>query len=251
MLRQRAALLACACLAVSLAGCGALPNTARKARLTPQRPAPALQPQGPALPPAMGARQVPEIQQLREGLRRVQAQVPGFSAMVETFDKGPGGQETNMMRVTFRKPTTLKIEMLKAQGQAQGAVIVWSGGDSVRIKPTFLPMAVEKSIHDPQTKSKNGWTIKDTEVNAIFRVLLDAGAQIQPMGMQPLDGRSLALYEVRSSQSPRGASHEAIAIDPRTGLPAARMIYRGQELVYRASIRSMAVKAVGAAEVSL
>jgi outer membrane lipoprotein-sorting protein len=251
MLRQRATLLACAMLAAATAGCGTSPTAVRKARPAPARPAPVAQPLAPTGAPAVGARQVPEVQQMLAGLRRAQAQVPGFSAMIETLDKGPGGQETNTMRVTFRKPTTLKIEMLKAQGQAQGAVIVWSGGDNVKIKPTFLPMAVEKSIHDAQTKSKNGWTIKDTEVNAIFRVMLDPATRIRALGMQQLDGRMLAGYEVQSGQSPRGASHEAIAIDPRTGLPAARMIFKGQELIYRATIKSMTVRAVGAAEVSL
>ncbi|MEB3220510.1 MAG: hypothetical protein VKS61_00385 [Candidatus Sericytochromatia bacterium] len=251
MLRRRAAALACAVLSLCVASCGTLPTAARKARPAPVRPVTGLAPQGPVAPPVMGARQVPEVQQLLEGLRRVQAQVPGFSATIETFDKGAAGQETNTMRVTFRKPATLKIEMLKAQGQAQGATIVWTGGDTLRIKPTFLPMAVEKGIHEAQTKSKNGWTIKDTEVNAIFRVLLDPAAQIRPLGPQPVGGRPLPVYEVRSAQSPRGASHEAIAIDPQTGLPAARMVFRGQDLIYRATIKSMAVRQVGASEVEI
>jgi hypothetical protein len=155
------------------------------------------------------------------------------------------------MRVTFKKPSSLKIEMTKATGQAAGARILWTGGDNLRIKPSFLPMAVEKSIRDEQTVSKNGWSIKETEVNAIIRIILDPQAQIKPLGTHPIDGRPLSMYEVRSRLSPQGASHEVVGVDPQSALPNARLIYKGGDLIYKAIIKNMSIRAVSSAEMSL
>lgn len=233
------------------------PTAVRRARPAPggsmvqQRPMQNVLPQNGQPASGMGARQVPEIDQMRSALQAAQQRVPGFSATIETFDKGPKGQESNAMRVTFRKPSTMKIEMTKASGQAQGAQILWTGGNSLRIKPSFLPVAVEKGISDEQTVSKNGWTIKDTEVNAIIRVVLDPNAQIKPLGIHPIEGRPLSVYEIRSRLSPRGASHEFIGIDSQTALPAARLVYKGNDLIYKAVIKNMSIRNVSSAEVSL
>lgn len=254
---------------VVLAGCGN-PTATRRMRppmggpVVQQRPLPPAMPQAgapgmlPGQQPGMmpqaggiGARQMPEVDQMRMALHAAQQRVPGFSATIETFDKGPKGQESNSMRVTFRKPSSLKIEMTKAVGQAQGAKILWTGGDSLRIKPSFLPMSVEKSISDEQTKSKNGWTIKDTEVNAIIRVLLDPNAQIKALGVHPIEGRPLSAFEVRSRLSPRGASHEVVGMDGTTGLPAARLIFKGNDIIYKAIIKNMSIRNVSSAEMSL
>lgn len=243
--------------------CGT-PTAARRARPAPGNPVVGqrlmpLAPMGqPGLPArggtqagAVAAHQMSEVSRMRMAVQASQQRVQGFTATIDTFDKGPKGQESNSMRVTFKKPSSLKIEMTKASGQAAGARILWTGGDNLRIKPSFLPMAVEKSIRDEQTVSKNGWSIKETEVNAIIRIILDPQAQIKPLGTHPIDGRPLSMYEVRSRLSPQGASHEVVGVDPQSALPNARLIYKGGDLIYKAIIKNMSIRAVSSDEMSL
>ena len=190
------------------------------------------------------------MQQLRANLASVYATLPGLSAQIETFDRGPSAQESNTIRIAYRRPYTMKIEMLKASGTADGARIVWTGGDTLRIKPRFLPLAVDKRIDDTQTVSKNGWTIRHTGVHAIFDVLLDPAAQVRSLGNQVLAGRPVTALAIQSKRSPSGTTQEVIALDGR-GLPASRSIYRGEALVYRALITSLTVRALEPAELSL
>ena len=238
--------------AVFLAGCGANPTAAKR---TKARPAPMNQfqggPQMMGQMPMQPGQQAPEVAQMLAALRQAQQQIPGFTATVETYDKGPSGQESTTMKVAYKKPSTLRIEMTKASGQAQGAKILWTGGTSLRIKPSFLPMTVEKSISDEMVKSKNGWTLRDTEVGAIFKVLFDPQAQIAPKGMQNVDGRQLHLFEVRSPMSPKGTTHEAIGIDPTNGLPGVRMMFKGQTLIYKLTLKNMVVKPPSASELEV
>lgn len=189
-----------------------------------------------------GATAGPDVATMVGRLHQVQQQTPGFIATVETFDKGPKGQSTDTMRVAYKKPSTLRIEMIKSEGQAQGAKILWTGGGDLRIKPTFLPMAMTLGITDEKIKSKNGWTIKDTEVNAIFRVVFAAGVQIKVVGQEPLNGKTLTMYEVRSPASPKGVSHEVVGIDPQTGLPAMRLLFKAQDLLYKLTIKQLQIK---------
>lgn len=237
--------------AVFLAGCGANPAATKRSKA--KRPpvqmmqgAPMMgQAQGPAGAPA------PEVAQMLNALRQAQAQIPGFTATVETYDKGPSGQESTTMKVAYKKPNTLKIEMVKASGQAQGAKILWTGGSDLKIKPSFLPMTVSKSVSDEMVKSKNGWTIRETEVNAIFKVMFDPGARITAKGVQPIDGRPLAVFEVQSAMSPKGCTHEAIGIDPQTGLPGVRMMFKGPTLIYKLTLKNMVVKPPSSAELEV
>lgn len=242
-------------------GCGRAAAPLNPKLGTTQVPAPAVQPT-PAWPvanpqPGLGVPQPAQpgaggdVQTYKAALAAVHAQLPGLSAQIDTFDKGPKGQESNSIRIAYRKPHTMKIEMVKASGAAQGAQILWTGGDTLKVKPRFLPMAVDKSIQDEQTVSKNGWTIRDTGVQALFRVFLDPAAQMRSLGSQTLEGRTVVAIEVRSSLSPSGATHEIIALDPVKSLPAARMVYRGQELIYRAVIKSMTVKSLSQSELSI
>lgn len=240
--------------AVFLAGCGANPAATKRTK-SKQPPRQAMQ-GGQMMGqngqmPMPGGPQSPEVMQMLNSLRQAQQQIPGFTATVETFDKGPSGQESTTMKVAYKKPSTLKIEMVKASGQAQGAKILWTGGGQLKIKPSFLPMSVEKSVSDEMVKSKNGWTIRETEVNAIFKVVFDPGAQIVAKGVQPIDGRPLAVFELRSPASPKGCTNEVIGIDPQTGLPGVRMMFKGQTLIYKLTLKNMVVKPPSSAELDV
>jgi hypothetical protein len=250
--------------ALLLAGCGANPASTKKVKrkapvvnalqgapMMGPNGMPLMGPNGMPMAPGLPGQPAPEVLQMLDGMRRAQQQVPGFTATVDTYDKGPSGQESTTMKVVYKKPTTLRIEMIKASGQAQGAKILWTGGSSVRIKPSFIPMTVEKALTDDMLKSKNGWTLRETEVSAIFKVLFDPGSQIVPKGVQPIEGRPLAMFEVHSPASPKGATHEAIGIDGTTGLPGVRMLFKNETLIYKLSIKNLAIKAPSSSELEI
>jgi hypothetical protein len=236
-------------LVAGASGCGTTPAAPRPPRVASLGAPPAGQ--VPLAPVPASAAGPQDAQTLRALVAAAHAQVPGLDATIETYDKGPRGQETNTIRIAYKKPYTMRIEMVKATGTAHGARILWTGTETLRIKPSFLPMAVEKRIDDAQTVSKNGWTIRHTGVHAIFKVLLDPAAQVRALGSQVMEGRTLEGVEVRSTESPAGATHEIIAIDPVQRLPVVRAVYRGPQLLYRATIKQMAVKSIGQSELAL
>ena len=235
-------------IALGLTACGSSPTAPRPSRMSTGTMPQAAQPL-PFQPAAGGGLQDPQA--IRAVVAAAYGRAPGLDATIETYDKGPRGQETNTIKLIFRKPHSVKVEMVKATGVTQGARIVWTGTETLRIKPTFLPMAVEKRIDDEQTMSKNGWTIRHTGVHALFKVLLDPAAQVRHAGSLVVDGRPTEALEVRSSESPSGISHEVIAIDPAKQLPVMRAIYRGQQLIYRATLKQVTVRAVSQGELSL
>ncbi|MEB3327611.1 MAG: hypothetical protein VKQ33_00080 [Candidatus Sericytochromatia bacterium] len=241
--------LACLLLPPCLAACGTAKVQPPPPRISMLGARPSAQPTvfPGQLPPGSGQ----DAQALRAMVAAAHAQVPGLEATIETYDKGPRGQETNTIRIAYKKPYTMRIEMVKAAGTAQGARILWTGSDTLRIKPSFLPLAVEKRIDDAQTVSKNGWTIRHTGVHAIFKVLLDPAAQVRALGSQIAEGRPVEALELRSGESPAGATHEVIGLDPTQRLPVVRAVYRGPQLLYRATIKQMKVRPITQADLAL
>lgn len=236
-------------LVATIAGCGADPAGAGKARQLQNRRAPNQRAVPNPMQPRMLPGQVPgqmgqpggDVRQLLAAVGQAQAQVKGFSATVDTFDKGAGGTGTQTLKVAFKKPSTLKIDVVKDSGGGEGSQALWTGGGNLDVKPKFPPMKVSLSVSDKRLVSKNGWTIKETEVNATLKVLLDPASQVKVIGQQPMNGKMLTMVEVRSQQSPKGATHEVIGIDPQVNLPTFRSIYKGQQLIYKLEIKSMSL----------
>jgi outer membrane lipoprotein-sorting protein len=252
-MKKSIALTLIALATTSLAGCGSHPVTAAKtsrpgANPLSNRNLPL------AAPLAGGTTGTQNVQQLMQMVHAAQASTQGFSATVETLDKGSGGTESDTIKVAYKKPSTLHLTMVKATGQAQDASIVWTGGDSlqIKVKVGFMPITTSLAISDERVKSKNGWTIKQTEVNAIFKVLFDPSAQIKIAGSQPGDGgKPMTMLEVHSAQSPPGVDHEIIGVDAATGLPACRLLYKGTDMIYRLAIKNLRVGVPNASELAI
>ncbi|MDB5098241.1 MAG: hypothetical protein JWM80_2662 [Cyanobacteria bacterium RYN_339] len=253
-MKKPIALVLLALAAINLMGCGSQPATA--ARTTSK---PAANPLGnrnlPLAGPLAGATGGAQTSaQVLQMVRAAQASTQGFTATVETFDKGAAGTESDTIKVAYKKPNTLHLNMVKATGQAQDAVIVWTGGDNlqIKVKVGFMPITTSLSVTDARVKSKNGWTIKQTEVNAIFKVLFDPAAQIKVAGTQPGDGgKPMTMLEVKSTQSPPGADHEVIGVDAATGLPGCRLLYKGTDLIYRVAIKNLRLGVPSATELAI
>ena len=245
-------LAAALALTVGLAGCGAHPTAAALKTTKGSRG---------AAPTTLGAplgngpaNATADVAKLLAFVKQSQAATPGFTATVVTDDHGPSGSESDEIKVSYKKPSTIHLNMIKATGQAQGASIIWDGSDNlqVKVKVGFLPITTNLSVSDAKVKSKNGWTIKQTDVTSIFGVLFDAGAQIKIVGQQPGDaGHMLTMVEVHSSVSPKPADREIIGIDQTTGLPGLRVLFQGQKQLYRLQIKGLKVGAPSSTEMSL
>jgi hypothetical protein len=263
-MKKIAALFATGLLASTmLVGCGANPaSTDRPTRS--QVPAQRLQPaQGwnngqPGMagaPNQMGqAGGDQATQQLMSMVRQAYATNTGFKATVQTYEHGKGKTETDTLKIAYRKsPLRMRLDILKATNtQAVGVKLHWEGGEDFKIKPTWMPFAVGVGIDDNRVISLNGWTIKQTDVSCIYNVLLDPSTQVKVVGQnQNFDGLMLTALEVHSPKSPSGVDHEIVGIDPSNGLPKARLMFRGQELLYKLVVKSVQLGAPSESETNI
>lgn len=225
---RNAALLTTLTFALALTGCGKSPTAA-----TPSRSA--LTMSRPVAPPApIVASGYITPQQLLPGVRQAQQAQQGFSGTINTWEKGPDGKKSSeTMNVWWKRPNTLKIDIVKGDSSSQGVVAAWDGSDNIKVKPSYMPFSVSLPITDTRIKSANGWTIKQTDVSAMLNVLLDPAAQLQSLGPQVIDGKSVFLLGVQSSKSPQGVTKEQIGIDMQLNLPVVRLLYKGDNLVYK------------------
>lgn len=246
--------------AVLLAGCGSSPTTSSnkfRKRSPLQGSAPMagiggqmgpngqmMGPNGQAMPGAGG-----DVAGLLNAVRQAQATQQGFSATIDTYEKGPKGDEENQtLKISYKRPSSLKIHITKGTGQSQDAKVLWTGGSDLKVKPSFLPFAVSKSISDEAIKTRNGWTIKDTCPAGILDSLLDPAAQVQILGEQALMGKQMVMVNVNSPRKPKGATHEILGIDKTNMLPAFREVYKNQTVLYRLAIKSMKMGVPSSAE---
>lgn len=247
--------------AVLLAGCGSSPTASSnkfRNRSPLQGAAPMagvggqvgpngqmLGPNGQPMPGAGGG----DVQGLLAAVRQAQQGQQGFSATIDTYEKGPKGDEENQtLKISYKRPSTLKIHITKGSGQSQDAKVLWTGGSDLKVKPSFLPFSVSKSISDEAIKTRNGWTIKDTCPAGILDSLLDPGAQVQILGEQNLMGKQMVMVNVNSPRKPKGATHEILGIDKANMLPAFREVYKNQAVMYRLAIKAMKMGVPGSSE---
>jgi hypothetical protein len=239
-------------LASALAGCGASPAApVKQLRQTP--PQQVVNQAGPVVPGAPGAVGAPDAQvkQLLAAVAATNQRAAGFSATLDIVDKGAAGTGSQTMKVSFKKPNSLKVDILKDTNGNAGVKALWAGSSKMQVKPNFPPITVSLDISDERLISRNGWTIKDTGVSAIIGVLLNPQSQFKALGDQAVGGKTLAMLEVRSVASPKGATHEVIGIDRQTNLPGYRAIYKGQTLMYKLEMKSIKLVAPSATEMAI
>jgi hypothetical protein len=199
-----------------------------------------------------GAGGAQAAQALLATVRRANAQNKGFTAMVDTWEKGNGKTESGTLKLAFKKPSTLRLTIAKStNSQATGVKLRWDGGKEFKIKPTWMPFSVGVGIEDKRVVSLNNWTIKETDVTCILNVLLDPATQVKALGEQNFDGVMMPAIEAVSPKSPRGVTREVIGIDKVTGLPKARQLYKGQTLVYKLMVKQMTMKTPSESELEM
>lgn len=223
---MRLSALALGGLLLATAGCAALPMVGQQRTPSP-----------------LAARAREDAAQLRAGLAKLYEAAPGLRAEVATLDVGPNGQESvSLLQVASLKPLPIRLEVLKGNGE--GTRLRWEGGDSLKAKPKFPPVAVTLKLTDARIITLNGWTLRDTAVAALFDVALDPEAQVERLADAQVEGVACAMLKLRSAKSPKGASHEVLALDLANLRPRQREVYglkpNGAEgLMYRLVLKRL------------
>jgi hypothetical protein len=240
---------------VMLFGCGAEPGSTQVRPTHTSAPA---EPQPPVgIPPSA---QQPggtngtngDVDGLLLGIRTARQNVTGFTGTVVTYEDGPKGKISETLKIAFKKPSTLKIQVTQSTGGNAGTQLLWEGGDACKVKPGYLPFAVSIKMSDDRLLSKNGWEIRETEVNSILKILLDPSSRLKALGPGQFDGRPLNMLELVSPLTPKGGAKETIGIDPKTNLPGVRMIYNASgKMIYRLNIKQLTMKVPSSNELSI
>jgi hypothetical protein len=227
-----------ALVATAIVGCGAAPTTPKASH----EPHDAL-PSGPvAIAPALPTGQPGgDATAVLAAVRQARSVGKGFVADAETTETSPSGGGQQALKISYKAPSSLRIDVVKGSGLSEGAKFVWTGGTEARVKAKIVPFTLSKPITDENLVSWNGWTIAKTSPQGILDSLLDPGATCRLLGEQDVHGRRLVVVSVVSPKRPKGASHELIGIDPAVSLPASREIYQGQKLLYRLVIKRLSL----------
>ena len=243
--------------AMMLAGCGAAPTAPHVKDQPVPEPDASTAPIG--IPPVAGGAPVSAgpgqgqgLDAMMLGIRAARQNVTGFTGNVVTFEDGPKGKISETLKIAFKKPSTLKIDVTQSTAGNAGTQLLWSGGEDCKVKPGYLPFPVSIKMSDDRLLSKNGWKISETEVNSILKVLLDPSSRLKGLGPQAFDGKQLQMVELVSPLTPKGGAREVIGIDPATNLPGVRMIYNASgKLIYRLTIKQLKLKTPSSAELDL
>lgn len=228
-------------LGAGLTACGRSPAAPKAAGSAPKSLSQALPQAGlaPQLPGQLGAATgatalVPLLNQMSQAYKAVQ----GFSATIETYDVGPKGSGNTTVKVQFKRPQTLAIEVIKG-ADGVGARFLYTGGSDIKARPQFPPLTVTLPLTDSRIVSQNGWTLKQTGVGAIYEVLFDAAAQNRILGDAVVDGKPCQVIEVHSTKSPAGTSKELISIDKATFFPLQRQVFQGEKMVFNLGLKGL------------
>lgn len=233
-----ALLVAGLAMATALSGCGTDPASSPTRQLK-KRPAPAVAPIGGARPGAMPGAAAQDPKALLAMVKQAADAGRGFTATVDTYENSPAGSSTQTLKIAYKKPNTLKIDIVQDSGGNAGVQALWSGGSDLKVKPKFPPIAVTLPTTDKRLTSKNGWTIKDTGVSGLMAVALDPSAQVQMIGEQQVGGKLMTMLDIKSRLSPKGADHEIIGIDKSMMLPGYRCVYQGTKVLYKMTMKTM------------
>ena len=97
-------------------------------------------------------------------VRQAQAAQTGFTAQIETYEKGPkGDSEQETLEVAYKRPSTLRVDITQATGEAKGAKVLWTGGSEMKVKPSWivsheLPLEKAPEAYKNFDARKDGWT---------------------------------------------------------------------------------------------
>lgn len=174
-------------------------------------------------------------------VRRTWTGTRTMSGVVTFWEKR--GTEISQSKAEFfwSRPEKLRANVTEADSaMKRGAKLVYLGDKKVTVKIAFIKKTLP--YDDPQLLSLRGYRIDQTSLTSVVGGLLDPQATIRHAGSATFNGRPADLLEGSgSAYMLPGLTRMVIAVDQQTHMPSNAEGYVGSELVFRATIPTLAV----------
>lgn len=234
--------------AALLAGCGIQPTPTTPERDRPE-PRPSARPSHPAAPgmPGMmppGVAPMPGMPgagdpfELLDRSRAAFEAMPGYACEMSFTQKGPTKTSHGTYAVEGKQPRSLKLEV-KAGGTA-GAKIRWDGGSTCKLRaPGVLgAIAIDLPINHDRLISVRGYTLKDTDIVALYTMITSRKNQVQALGPTN-QGPAFALT---GPGLLKDIKRMVVVLDPQSLLLKSFEMSDGKEVVYKMQIKNIRAK---------
>ena len=151
------------------------------------------------------------------------------------------------MNMWLEKPYGVSFKVLSssaAPGTA-GSKVVWFGEPNCDVKTSLfgLPIKLSTSCEDPRLAGPRGWTLRETSVRALMRMVEDPRTTFRSLGMGKAAGRTMNLVEARGPALLKGLQREVLYIDDKPKLPFGVEGWDGEERALRLEVESFAFDA--------
>jgi hypothetical protein len=162
------------------------------------------------------------------------APVTAYSATISIFEEKGGSAGTTVSKYTFRKPSTVTVDIVG--GPNDGASLLWKGGDTVSVhRGSGLAGLFGKTLplHDPLVTTSRGSSVDEISFGRILehgRAI--AGRITEKPGPTIGAVRTVAVTLIPTdAASDSGYTREVIDISATTHLPLRILGYEGTALV--------------------
>jgi outer membrane lipoprotein-sorting protein len=168
--------------------------------------------------------------------------INSISSTIITYDSNGTKTVSSKASACFQKPGKISVQVLEhTDGKAVGTKIVYLGSGQAKVKTKFFGFQVKVNLDlsDGRMCNTRGNTLAETGIVRMMSILLDPNAKTRVLGQGELNGKTLTIVEVISSQSLRGITKELYYIDQQEKIPLVREMYEGNRLVYRSQFNNV------------
>ncbi|GEM_PF-6664884 len=177
-----------------------------------------------------------------QGLLKSYAAARSFQGSIQVETRLGEKVDIVRMNMWLEKPYGVAFKVLSSSltpGQA-GSKVVWFGEPNCEVKTSLFgfPVKLSASCEDPRLAGPRGWTLRETSVRALMRMVEDPRTTFRGLGTGTVSGRVMNLVEVRGPAILKGLDREILFIDDKLKLPFAVEGYDGAERALRLEIES-------------
>jgi hypothetical protein len=165
------------------------------------------------------------------------AGVASYSTTITAFERKGSATQSVVFKYTFRKPSTVTIDMLAGPGH--GVSLLWTGGTGVIAHEGGLLAIFKRTLplHDPAILTLRGSSIDELSFGRIIaHALQTPGTIVQ--STQSVDGSPATVLTLTPADpsTDRGYTRESIELSNANHLPFRILGYEGATLVRKIDI---------------
>jgi hypothetical protein len=154
------------------------------------------------------------------------------------------------VRFSLLKPNRAKMELL--DGPSRGTVLVWDGGDRVRVRPGgvlgFVRLAF--NLNDPKVMSKRGNTLLTPDFGKVLDCFATHREDVRVVPGPPIDGQATTSLVFEHAPGPVcpgdsvrdvAVNRDVVTIATESSLPLRRERFEGDRSVERWDLRNLRI----------